>query len=311
MKFKSFIKNLQEKKNIAIFTHDNPDPDCIASSLIFQYIAKQLQVKSKIFYSGYLTRSENKTMVEELNIKLQHIEKFDKKNFDGFAIVDTQKNIGNNSLPKSITPDFTFDHHKTILHHRHFVDINASAGATSTILLQYFLKLGLSPNQQLATAYCYALISETRDLNRDATSQDIDYFKKLYPLANIKILSKIRHAQKPTSYFQALKKGLNNYQVERNIITCFLGTVSSVDYVSEIADILIGMEKIEYSLVIGKCENKYYASSRTSKENVNLSAILLQAIKKYGTAGGHNMIAAGQFHGDPEVIIKSFIKKIK
>ena len=311
MKFKSFIKNLQKKKNVAIFTHDNPDPDCIASALIFEHIAKKLGVRSKIFYSGYLTRSENKAMVEELNIKISHIDNFEKNKFDGFAIVDTQKNTGNNSLPCFINPDFTFDHHKVKQLQSNFYDINVSAGATSTIILQYFLKLGLFPNQKLATAYCYALISETKDLNRGATSKDVYYFKKFHPFANIKILSKIRHAKKSISYFYALKKALNRYKINDNIITCFIGDVSSADYVSEIADIFIGMKEVEYSLVIGKWENKYFASSRTSKESVNLGSILHQIIKKYGTAGGHNMIAAGQFQGDPNVIIKAFIKEIK
>ena len=310
MKLKSLLKHLQGKKNIAIFTHDNPDPDCIASAFIFKCIAKHLQVGAKIFYGGYLTRSENKAMANLLAIELKPVEAFDASKFDGYAIVDTQKDTGNNSFPADLIPTFTFDHHAVPVPHYNFYDIDIKAGATSTILLGYFFKLGLTINQKIATSYCYALMSETKDLDRGATGKDIRYFNALYPQANVHALSKMRHAKKSPMYFKTLKKALNRYQIREQVLTCFLGEVANKDYVSEIADVFIRMEGIEYSLVIGKCEGSYVVSSRTSKEDINLGAILHQVVKKYGKAGGHSMIAAGQFQADPEIIIKSFLASV-
>lgn len=249
-------------------------------------------------------------MVDLLKIKVFPVSEFDKNRFDGFAIVDTQKHFGNNSMPKEIIPDFTFDHHGNKVPRSHFFDIDSDAGSTSSILLDYFLKLGLKLNRKLATAYCYAVISESKDFSRGATAKDIHHFNAFYPQSDLTILSEIKNARKPLSYFESLKRALNKYQVKNKVLTCFLGQTHSADIISEIADVFIQMEGIEYSLVIGKYKNQYLVSSRTSKRNVNLGGILHHVIKKCGTAGGHNMIAAGQFKGDPQVIMDTFINNV-
>ena len=327
MKLKTLEKQFKDKESLAIFTHNNPDPDCLSSAYTLSLIARNFGVKPKIIYSGDIGRSENREMVKLLGLRIFHIDELEHdeiNNFSIYAIVDSQKGFGNNLFPEDIVPDITFDHHETNIRTKKgkqvFTEISPTSGATSTIVLRYYLKLGLEITPTLATAYCYAVMSETKDMDRGATSKDIWYFNKLYKYANQKILSKIRYAKKPINYINTLKTALNKYKIENGIATCVIGKVHSTDYIAEIADLLLGVEEVFFSIVIGeyKLNNngdekdpEYFASVRTSLDDVNMGKLLGGVIRGKGKAGGHDQVAAGQFSNAPAEIIDGFTKATK
>ena len=314
MKLKALEKVFSQGSNLAIYTHNNPDPDCIASGLILKRIAAFYKVKSNIIYSEELIRSENKKMVELLNIDLIHLDEVDLSRFDLHALVDTQKGINNNKFPRSLTPDITFDHHPFSGKKYNFYDINIGSGATCSILLGYFLKLNLKLDKTVATAYCYALITESRDLGRDTTEMDIKYYKKLIPYADLRILADIRNSQKPISYFKILKKALSNFKMNRSIVSCDIGKINSLDYIPEIADELIKIDTSKYSIVIGLFKGKFHLSARTISTNINIGAIINTVLVDIGDGGGHKMIGAGSFKGNKktvEMVISNISKLIE
>ena len=302
MKLKALEKIFSQGNNLAIYTHDNPDPDCITSGLILKKIAAFYKIKSSIIYSGELTRSENKKMVELLNIDLIHLDEIDYSHFDLHALVDTQKGIDNNKFPSSLVPNITFDHHGDSCKKYNFYDIDIHSGATCSILLGYFLKLNLKIDAILATAYCYALISESKDLWRDITEVDIEYYKKLIPYADLKILAEIRNSQKPMNYFKFLKKALNNLKINQGIVSCNIGKVDSLDYIPEIADELIKIDTLKHSIVVGSFKGKFHLSARTTVTDINMGSIVNMSLVDIGNGGGHNMIAAGCFKGNKKTV---------
>ncbi len=237
-------------------------------------------------------------------------ENFDPAAYDLYAIVDSQKNSGNNPIPEKIIPDITFDHHNTAVKKYKFYDIKPQRGATSTIVLQYYLREKLPVTKFIATCYCYALHSETKDLQRNVSSPDFHFYYELYKTADPKILSQIRYAKKPLSYIETLKKALNNYKIREHVISVYLGDIVNADFIPEIADILIDVENVYFSIVVGKYQKQNYISCRTTIENCNLGDFLTKLLKKQGKAGGHSMLAAGQFQGDPRTVIKRFTEKI-
>ena len=137
-----------------------------------------------------------------------------------------------------------------------------------------------------------------------------DFFNKMYPYADVKTISKIRYARKPLSFFETLKTALNEYKIKNNVISCVIGEIENSDFVPEIADMLVGIKEIRFSIVCGTINSKNIISVRTSIESLNMGKLLSKAIGKKGTAGGHDMIAAGQFTGSPNVVIKDFVELI-
>ena len=61
---------------LGIITHKNPDPDAIASSMALAEIAKHANPRSlstRIFYEGNIGHQENRTFVNLLDIKMEHL----------------------------------------------------------------------------------------------------------------------------------------------------------------------------------------------------------------------------------------------
>ncbi|PKL58249.1 MAG: potassium transporter TrkA, partial [Methanomicrobiales archaeon HGW-Methanomicrobiales-5] len=61
---------------LGIITHKNPDPDAISSALALAEIAKRANPKNlitRIFYEGNIGHQENRTFVNLLDIKMEHL----------------------------------------------------------------------------------------------------------------------------------------------------------------------------------------------------------------------------------------------
>jgi nanoRNase/pAp phosphatase (c-di-AMP/oligoRNAs hydrolase) len=302
---------LKKGESLLIFTHNNPDPDAIASAYMLDLICKSLGKRSKIVYGGLLTRSENKMMVNLLKIPLYRYKDKEEKEFDHLALVDTQAHASNNVFPKDVAPLITFDHHTNTLPKRNFCLVNTTAGATATLVLPIYLKMNLPLTENVANAYCYAITAETRDLGRGATDTDVLYYQKIFSKASPVTLSKIRYAKKSVEFYDVLKNALSLYHIENHIASCVLGKIPSPEYVSEIADTLLNIAGVTFTIVAGKTDETTFISTRTSYEDIKMEAILNEAIGDRGGCGGHDMIAAGSFKGNPRPVVKRFIKIIK
>ena len=170
---------------VLVLTHDNPDPDALASGKALRTLLGQAWgVPSELLYSGLVTRAENLSMLELLTPEWQPAERFDRLDrYSCIALVDTQPGAGNNSLPAGVTPGIVIDHHfphqagsAGVL----FVDVRGNVGATVCLVTQYLEAAGLSPDPQLATAIFYGIQTDTRSLTR--SNSDIDrriYFDML------------------------------------------------------------------------------------------------------------------------------------
>jgi len=309
-------------KRMMIFTHDYPDPDSIASALALSYLLKhKFNIKSKIIYGGLILRAENTTMVQQLNIKMDHINsiRWGKKN--NVALVDTQKKFSNHSLPKFIKPMIVFDHHhRQALSIFPFSDIREKYGATATILYEYLEEANVEIAPKLATAISYAISSETQDLGRDASAEDIEVYTKVFPIANKKVLSKIKNPKLSQDFYLILNTALEKAKQYRNTIHVHLGEIPSPEFISQIADLLLRHERVTWSLVTGRFEKHLYVSLRTSNDKTNVGRLLQRVIGRRGFAGGHRMIAGGRINMDnpneqkwiesEELVIQKFLKKI-
>ena len=311
MKLQALTKILQSTKKILIFTHDHPDPDCIASAIILEDIAKHFRITSRIVYGGKISRVENQTMIKLLKPKLYPYQKGEEKQYDLTAIVDTQKEMGNNSFPKQIIPDLTFDHHESVDPPQKFYDIRSDWGAAASILMDYYQQFYTVPSERVATAYCYALSTETKDLGQGATPLEVKCYKKTHPYCNPRHISMIRHSKKPHLFIKVLEMAIKNYKMKDNIFYCYLGEVNNAECVAEIADLFMSIEKVYFVLVVATYEGKGVASARTSIYGTHLGRIMHKVFIGSGKAGGHEMVAAGQFTGSPRKIIKNFLHEVK
>jgi nanoRNase/pAp phosphatase (c-di-AMP/oligoRNAs hydrolase) len=216
--------------------------------------------------------------------------------FDLIAMLDTQPKTGNNCLPEDMEPDIVIDHHPCRKESRlcRFNDIRSHYGATSTLMTEYLWAAGIEPEIQIATALLYGIRSDTQDLGRDTTFADIDALMKLYPLANKRMLSQIQRGLVRRDYFRFLSLALENARVIGRAVISNLGPVNYSDIISEMADLLLRDEQIEWCLCHGICEGKIRLSIRTDAETPSAAKVIRHMIARRGTGGGHESYAGGQ-----------------
>ena len=301
------LEALQDRRKLLILTHDNPDPDAIASAHALRYLLdKSLYAESTICFGGIVGRAENSAMLCHLNIELRHISQVDPKTFDAIALVDTQPGAGNYSLPVSLRPSVVIDHHPPRDEGRdvEFFDVRPEYGATSTILAEYLWQSGAVIRADIATALLFGIKTETQDLVRMAGRIDVDTYLRLYPLANVRLLAEIQRPKLLPSYFQDLCTGLRTAVVYDRVAVCTLASPAVPDMVAELADFLLRVQGVEWSICFGYFAEQLFISVRTSEPGANAGEIVQQVIAGQGSAGGHDVMAGARIFSLPASIVE-------
>ncbi|OIO38507.1 MAG: phosphoesterase [Candidatus Omnitrophica bacterium CG07_land_8_20_14_0_80_50_8] len=294
--FQKMEAALKNTKRLIVLTHDNPDPDAVSSAVTLAYLVNsKFKIPTAVKYSGIVGRAENRAMIRVLGLRVTPLKDSDFKRGVNFAVVDMQPGTGNNSLPKRQKAVIIIDHHplrKTTK--ADFVDIRIDYGATATILTEYLLESGLEISSTLATALSYGISSETQDLGREAGEKDIQAYLALFPKSNKKLLASIEHPKLSRDYFITLNRALHHSFIYKNAIASSLGEIENPDFVAFIADFMLKVERINWSMCIGRTPEKIIVSVRTTNTKGDAGNFLRRLIGKKGTAGGHGMVGGGQ-----------------
>lgn len=294
------IEWLRGRGKVLIVTHDNPDPDSIASAVALRHLILMKTGQNAVLtYGGVIGRSENRRMVELLEIPLVPIGELDLSQFTVVAMVDTQPCSGNNSLPENLPVHLVIDHHmpKKDLTGVCWVDVREHYGASATILYEYLTNQGVSINTKLATSLFYAIKSETQDLGREWSKADREAYLKLLPLSNNRILYDIIHPQVPRDYFSAFRTAIESSRIYGEALVFNLGKIENPDHVAELADFLLRQKGVRYVLGMGWYAGTQILSMRTSNPGAKLGKLIQEMVEGLGSAGGHGMIAGGQVRG--------------
>jgi nanoRNase/pAp phosphatase (c-di-AMP/oligoRNAs hydrolase) len=279
-----------------ILTHDNPDPDALASAAVLaQILKRRYRVSATVGYGGIIGRAENLEMVRSLRLRLSRIRHLNWKHYRHFALVDTQPRTGNNQLPAEVVPDVVIDHHpprKESLK-APFVDIRPGYGATASIVAEYMIAAGLEPSTSIATALIYAIRTETQDFRREGQSADRDLYDYLYPLVNKRTLGRIQHPNLPASYFRTLHAALESMQGVDNVIICHLPETPTPDNVPQIADLLLRTEGKTWCLATGPYEDRIWLALRTTNPRADAGRAMRRMLGRKGKGGGHGTMAGG------------------
>ncbi|MGD8699909.1 MAG: DHH family phosphoesterase, partial [Gemmatimonadales bacterium] len=126
---------LKGGEHLLILTHDNPDPDALASAFALLALAQTLDgLTARIGFGGFVGRAENRTMVRELDLPVMPAWALNLDDADLVALVDTQPGTGNNSLPDGCDVAAVVDHHplREETKQARFWDVRTGCGSSST-----------------------------------------------------------------------------------------------------------------------------------------------------------------------------------
>jgi nanoRNase/pAp phosphatase (c-di-AMP/oligoRNAs hydrolase) len=291
-----FLGVLPDKGNILITSHDNPDPDALASCLAVQtLLRKKKKMTPRIAIGGILGRAENRAMCLELDIDLIPIDIVEDKSWDAVIMVDAQPGSGNSTLPPDMPITAVIDHHprrKPLS--VPFIDIRPAYGAVSTILVEFLCKQGVKWDSKLATALFYAIKSETAELGRGICDADRLAYFALFDSVDWEVMHRIIKAKIPGDYFNLFPRGIEAARIYGNAAVCHLGEIPVPDAVAELADFLLRHEDVSRTLVIGLYEDQIVYSIRFTRSDLDAGVVASNIVKGFGAGGGHDLMAGGR-----------------
>jgi nanoRNase/pAp phosphatase (c-di-AMP/oligoRNAs hydrolase) len=291
------LQGLAGRKSVLIYTHDNPDPDSLAAAMSLERLMEsQLGASVTLTHGGIVGRAQNRAMVDTLKLPLVPAERVEPDEFDAIALVDSQPETGNNSLPPGHRIDIVVDHHppRAGSARAAWCDIRPELGATSTIVFEYLRARHVPLDAPLATAVFFALRTETRDLGRESTEAERQAYLELVPMVDHSMLYRMTHPKVPREHFAALDRALRSAQVFGDLVAVNLGTLGYPDLVAEIADLMLAYEGARYVLCMGQYDGSAYLSLRTEATDARAGSVMRQIVSTDGAAGGHGTMAGAR-----------------
>ncbi len=287
-------KIMEGAKKILILTHNNPDPDSLASALALRTLLGRNNRTCTIGYLGdQIHRPENKQMVELLEIDAKRLKPKELDNYDRICLVDCQPSYFNPAYFERALPrvDAVFDHHPDVsTEHLPFREVRTNEGATSTILTTFLRASDIEVSERLATALLYAIKTDTFFM-RDAAQDDIDSFVYLYPLANHNIIRRMEKPEIDSNQLLKFGDAIRKHVIFDKIFMCYAGEGIKEDMIARLADFGLQTKGVEWSCAFG-FEGKILVLSLRNVGYVRSAGrVLRETLNRYGSAGGHRNAA--------------------
>lgn len=298
------LSDLRIPGEILVATHDNPDPDSLASAFGLKVLFEtELGRPTTIGYGGMIGRAENRALVENCKIPAVPLEDLRYRDFTTVALVDSQPQTGNNSLPDNVRIDLVIDHHplrKQTPSRSHWVDVRPDFGASATIVAKYLLSKNVAMTPLLATAIFYAIKSETQDLGVEANEADREIYFHLFPRVEPRVLFEITHPKVSHEYFRIIAEVVRETMLYNGAAVTYIGSISNPDFVAEMADQLMRLEGVVWTLCLGAHGSDFILSLRTSRKGGGAGQMIQRIVRGLGQAGGHGMMAGGRVRQVPD-----------
>jgi nanoRNase/pAp phosphatase (c-di-AMP/oligoRNAs hydrolase) len=281
-----------------VLTHDNPDPDSLASGVALAWLLGELAgVEAQVAYGGIVGRAENRALIRQLKLPVVPVSRVVFDDFDMICLVDTQPEQGNHSLPPRHFPDVIIDHHPVRPDTRlaPIADVGGPIGATSTVVVEYLRASKLEVPPAIATALFYGIKADTRDLGRQTTPQDVEAYLWLFPRTDKDAMGQIEHPPLSREYFALSRTAIDQAEVHGHAVVLPLGELYAPDMVAEVAERFLYLEGMRWSLAFGTFEGDLYYSVRTTDRRTNAGKLIREVIEpRGGSAGGHGSMAGAR-----------------
>lgn len=281
--------------SLAIVTHDNPDPDAIASAVALGAIARRAGVSAEVWYHGEISHQENRAFVNLLELSLNRYETAEEIPQEAIALVDHSHPGINDQLDPDTPIEIVIDHHPSDRPVTGtFVDVRTDVGATATILTEYLRQFAVEPETAIATALLYGIRIDTNEFRRDTSATDFEAAAYLLPFADTETLERIESPSVSAETFDTIARAVKRRRIDGAALVSCVGPIGDRDTLAQAADRLLSMEGIATALVTGFRDGTIYISARSTRSDLDLGQALRSAFEDIGSAGGHTDMAGAQ-----------------
>ncbi|NKE37000.1 bifunctional oligoribonuclease/PAP phosphatase NrnA [Natronococcus sp. JC468] len=289
------VAALEDRDSLAIVCHDNPDPDCLASALALEAIAREAGVDEvAIAYGGEISHQQNRAFVALLEVSLRALAEIDVDDYDAIAFVDHSRPGANTELPATVRPEIVVDHHPGDSVEGEFADVRVDYGATATIFVDYLEELGLEPTSRLASALLFALHRERLDFVRNPSAREYEAALDVFPNADLEVLNQLYGSAFSAATLDAIGRAIATRQRRESSMVATVGRTPETDALPQAADYLLNLEGVDTVLVYGVVGDAIRLSARSIDPAIHIGEALADGFDDLGSAGGHHDMAGGR-----------------
>ena len=284
-----YQRYLADADRILILLHNDPDPDAMASGLALRTLLRRTRTTAIIGTFQAVTRPENLRMANLLDIRIELLSRRSLTEFPRIATVDVQPHYFGGLLNRV---DLVIDHHPARAgYSAAFKDIRPDYGSTCTILTEHLRAVDANISERTATAMLYAIKSDTLFLSRHTDESDLDAFRFLYPLANAALVRKMEGSETNLERLACLSTAMQHSRVSGALYTSHLGEAAREDLVTFVADFLLQVDEVSWSVVSGIVQQNVVISARNLGESGDAGRFVRRSFGDIGSAGGHRVMA--------------------
>ena len=270
----------------------NADPDAIASAMAAKRLLWRKVAGVTIANINVIDRPDNLSMVRLLGIKLTHVDDVEPIRYSRIVMVDSQPDHHEKFSP--FAPHVIIDHHPDSGVCAPFVDIRPKYGAVASIMTEYLKAAKIKPSAKLATGLGHAIKTDTSDFQRQTLIEDLRAFQFLFKHANIALARRIEQADLRMDYLPFIRRGINNKLVRKEKLFTHLGQVPNPDICVLIADFLMRIDTINWTIVSGLSDRKLIIIFRNDGLRQNAGKVAHKGFGNLGSAGGHKSAARAE-----------------
>lgn len=289
----ALFRLLQHKNDIVIQTHNFPDHDAIASAYALQKLMERFSMHPEITYDGAIERESLRLMIEDLHIKIKHINDINITSDTQIIIVDgciDNKNVA--QLPGKYIG--VIDHHVVEQPDDvYFCDIRPEYGSTSTVIYEYYLKTHQTFTRNVASAMMIGLNKDTASLTRGVTYHDIISYSDLWNHADMEYVHKIMRNEIQIDDLDYYHKAIRLLKTEQNFGFVFFDEPCAQNLLGILGDFFLTLKELEFVVVAAKNQNRVNLSIRSDKEEWNAANVIETVLEGIGFGGGHEDMAGG------------------
>ncbi len=276
-----------------IQTHDFPDPDAIAAAYGLQSLLKTCGIETQLCYRGAIERASMEHLIKAYDIRLLEQGQIpDMNESDKIVLVDGQKfNANMMDLPGDEVA--CIDHHPTFAACTYQYKDIRQVGACSSIIAEYFMRDGLTPDTEATTILPYGLPVDTDNMTRGVTELDLEIFSFLYRLADHNMLDRLAAKSLEFSDLKAFGTAIENIRVFGRAGFAGIPFSCPDPLIAQVADFILSLAEVDVAVIHSRRPDGIKFSARSTPSAVHCGNMLAEVLADVGSGGGHARMAGG------------------
>ena len=288
------LAEICRNKKVYIQTHNFPDPDAIASAFGMQKLLRLYGIDATLCYAGRIDKFSTSKMLQMFQIEMQAYDSLQEHmdESDYIICVDSQKNTGNitDFIGREVA---AIDHHPTYVKTQYLYEDLRITGACASMVAEYFVEAGITPDCETATALLYGIKIDTKQFTRGVTPLDISMFAFLHPLIDKDKLNNLEYNNIEFKDLQAYGAAIEHVRIYDTVGFSYIPFPCPDALIATISDFILSLEEIDISIVFTCRSDGLKFSVRSEIPEVHAGELIHRSLEDFGSGGGHAGMAGG------------------